>query len=118
MIVENIKYMIEKGHKNGLKVYPMTKQIGRNPVVAKALKKAGADGCVCVDMADARRVHEAGMKIGHLGHLVQVPEKETKAAVAMEPEYWTVYSMKKAKAISDALPEGNGQNLCTRRYLL
>lgn len=115
-IVENVKMMADLCHKNGMKLYPMTKQIGRNPVVIKALGEAGADGCVCVDMADARRVHEAGMKIGHLGHLVQVPAGETAAAVAMEPEYWTVYSLEKAKAISEALPQGKTQKVMARIY--
>lgn len=115
-IRENVKKMVSLAHKNGMKVYPMTKQIGRNPIIIQALKEAGADGCVCVDMADARRVHEAGMKIGHLGHLVQVPAGETAAAVAMEPEYWTVYSLEKARAISDALPNGKKQKVMARIY--
>lgn len=115
-IRENVKKMVEIAHKNGMKLYPMTKQIGRNPVITRVLKEAGADGCVCVDMADARRVHEAGMKIGHLGHLVQVPAGETAAAVAMEPEYWTVYSLEKAKAISEALPNGKTQKIMARIY--
>lgn len=115
-ITENVKMMADLAHENGMKLYPMTKQIGRNPVVTKALKNAGADGCVCVDMADARRVHEAGMKIGHLGHLVQVPAAETAAAAAMEPEYWTVYSIEKAEAISRALPKGRTQKVMARIY--
>lgn len=115
-IVENVKMMADLCHKYNMKLYPMMKQIGRNPVVTKAIKAAGADGCVCVDMADARRVHEAGMAVGHLGHLVQVPAGETAAAVAMKPHYWTVYSMEKAKAISDAMPEGQVQKVMARIY--
>ncbi|MDD2958350.1 MAG: alanine racemase [Lachnospiraceae bacterium] len=115
-IAQNVKMMADICHENGMKLYPMTKQIGRNPVVIKAIKSVGADGCVCVDMADARRVHEAGMPIGHLGHLVQVPKAETMAAAAMEPEYWTVYSLEKAKAISDAVPEGRIQKIMLRIY--
>lgn len=115
-IVENTMKMAEICHRKNMKLFPMTKQIGRNPAVMRALKETGADGFVCVDMADARRVHEAGMKIGHLGHLVQVPAGETAAAVEMEPEYWTVFSMEKAKAISNALPEGRTQKVMARIY--
>lgn len=115
-IVENTIKMADKCRQNNMKLYPMTKQIGRNPVVIRALKQAGADGCVCVDMADARRVHESGMKIGHLGHLVQVPSGETAAAIEMEPEYWTVFSMEKAREISDALPEGRTQKIMARIF--
>ena len=46
-IVENVKMMAELCHKYNMKLYPMTKQIGRNPVVLKAIREAGADGCVC-----------------------------------------------------------------------
>lgn len=62
-IRENVKMMADLCHKNGMKLYPMTKQLGRNPVVVKAAVEAGADGFVCVDIADARRVHEAGERL-------------------------------------------------------
>lgn len=115
-ISENAKLLADMSHRYGMKCYPMTKQLGRNPVVIQALRAAGADGCVCVDMADARRVHEAGMTVGHLGHLVQVPAGETAAAVAMKPVYWTVFSLEKAQAISDALPERQTQKIMLRLY--
>lgn len=115
-IIENVRLMADKAHECGMKLYPMMKQIGRNPVAVQAVQEAGADGFVCVDMADARRIHEAGGKIGHLGHLVQVPKAETATAVAMKPAYWTVYSYEKAKEISDALPAGQIQKVMARIY--
>lgn len=115
-IYENAKIMADICHKNNMKFFPMTKQIGRNPVAVDVLNRAGADGFVCVDMADARRVHRAGGKIGHLGHLVQVPSGETKAAVNMKPMFWTVFSMEKAREISEALPENQEQNILLRIY--
>ena len=115
-IYENGRLMAEQCHQHGMKLYPMTKQIGRNPAVVRTLNAAGADGYVCVDMADARRVFQAGGKVGHLGHLVQVPAAETEAAVLMKPEYWTVYSFEKAEAISKALPRGWTQKVMLRIY--
>lgn len=115
-IYENGVLMADICHKNNLKFFPMTKQLGRNPAVVKTLNKAGADGYVCVDMADARRVFASEGKIGHLGHLVQVPEGETQAAVNMNPEFWTVYSLEKAEAISRALPPGKEQKIMLRIY--
>lgn len=115
-VAQNARLMKEKADSLGLKIFAMTKQIGRNPAVIRTLMDAGIDSAVCVDMADARRVHEAGMKIGHLGHLVQVPMAETAAAVAMEPEYWTVYSLEKARQISQALPAGREQKILLRVY--
>ena len=57
----------------GIKVFAMTKQMGRNPDFIKALLRAGIDKVVAVDLAGARACHAAGIGIGHLGHLVQIP---------------------------------------------
>jgi len=113
---DNIQKIKAEADKYGLKFFPMMKQLGRNPVLMNVLKKNGVDSCVCVDMADARRAYANGMRIGHLGHLVQVPFAEIEAAVAMKPLYWTVYSLEKAKEISDAMPEGQIQNIMLRIY--
>lgn len=104
----------EEAHKNGLKAFAMAKQFGRNPVVLKAIQRAGIEGCVAVDMNCARPVAASGLKVSHLGHLVQVPRFETRAALNMHPEYWTVFSEEKAQAISDALEPGETQRVLAR----
>ena len=116
VISHNAKIMAEEGRKYGLKVFAMTKQIGRNPAAIETMIKAGIDAGVCVDMNDARPVHHAGMKIGHLGHLVQVPAWETEAALKMHPMYWTVYNFEKAQAVSEAVQLPETQNIMTRIY--
>lgn len=116
-ISQNARLMAEKGKACGLKVFAMTKQIGRNPVAIKAIMESGISAGVCVDMNDARPMYAAGMQIGHLGHLVQVPVHETEAGIAMSPLYWTVYNMEKAKEISDHLPAGRVQKVMTRVYM-
>ncbi|WP_312641057.1 alanine racemase [Hydrogenoanaerobacterium sp.] len=113
---KNARVIAEAGKRNNLKVFAMTKQIGRNPAALKALKSVGIDSCVCVDMNDARPVHANGLKIGHLGHLVQVPTAETEAAIKMNPLYWMVYNLEKAQAISKAMPEGKVQKVMARIY--
>ena len=100
-ISQNAKLMAEEGKKYNLKVFAMTKQIGRNPIAIKAMVDAGISAGVCVDMSDARPMAASGMEIGHLGHLVQVPFAETKAAAKLNPHYWMVYNLEKAKAISE-----------------
>lgn len=97
----NAKLMAEEGERYHLKVFAMTKQIGRNPVAIKAMVDAGIRAGVCVDMSDARPMTASGMEIGHLGHLVQVPFAETKAAAKLNPRYWMVYNLEKAKAVSE-----------------
>ena len=80
----------------GLTVLAMTKQIGRNPPALDALKRGGIDRFVAVDMACARPIHGRGHRLGHLGHLSQVPRHEAAAAARMRPDYWTVFNTEKA----------------------
>lgn len=87
-------------------VLAMTKQMGRNPAFIEAVADGGIDAFVAVDMADARRIHGVGHRVGHIGHLVQVPRREAAAAAAMAPDYWTVYSMDKAREAAKASAEG------------
>ncbi|MEV8630946.1 alanine racemase [Streptosporangium sp. NPDC051023] len=95
-VTANARTMRAEADRLGLRLYAMTKQVGRNPDFIAALRAGGVDAAVAVDMADARAVHRAGMRLGHLGHLVQVPRAEADAAAAMAPEHWTVFSMDKA----------------------
>ena len=48
-ILENAKHMLEIAKQNDVKLFYMLKQIGRNPIIAKALDEIGFDGCVAVD---------------------------------------------------------------------
>ena len=113
---DNAAVMAEAGKKYNFKIFAMTKQIGRNPVVLKAISEAGINSCVAVDLACARAVNAAGLKVGHLGHLVQIPRAETKAALNLKPDYWTVFSYEKAVEISNANTENREQKVLTRIY--
>jgi predicted amino acid racemase len=98
----NAHTIAEEAARLNLEVLAMTKQVGRNPAFLGALKDAGVDRCVAVDMTDARAVHRHGMRVGHIGHLVQVPRAEADTAAAMEPENWTVFSIDKAREAAEA----------------
>ncbi|UTV30399.1 YhfX family PLP-dependent enzyme [Photobacterium atrarenae] len=88
----------------GIRLYGMTKQFGRNPLLAKILvDELGYDGIVCVDFKEARQLHQAGIKISHIGHLVQPPSRYIPFIVStIQPEVITVYSLEKAQEISAA----------------
>jgi len=116
VVKDNATILAKAGKKHNLKVFAMTKQIGRNPVVLKAIKEAGIDSCVAVDMMCARAVGAAGLKVGHLGHLVQVPKDEVKAGLSLEPEYWTIFSYDKALEISKAISGGREQKVMARIF--
>ena len=99
----------------GLRVFAMTKQMGRNGDFCRAVKAGGIDRAVAVDMECARACVRAGLGIGHLGHLVQVPRHEADAAQRKTPDYWTVFNLQKAEeAASAASRLGRRQDLLAR----
>jgi predicted amino acid racemase len=101
--------------RHGLKIFAMTKQMGRNGSFCRAVKAGGIGKAVAVDMECARACRRAGLGIGHIGHLVQVPRAEAAAAAAMAPDYWTVFNAEKAAeaaAVADRI--GRRQDLLAR----
>lgn len=99
----------------GLTPLAMTKQMGRNPDFCRAVVDGGITASVAVDMDDARATVRAGMELGHLGHLVQVPRAETAAGAAMRPHNWTVFDdTKAAEAARAAADLGRDQALLAR----
>jgi predicted amino acid racemase len=111
----NARAMADAARKLGLKVFAMTKQMGRNSSFCRTVKKGGIDKAVVVDMECARACRRADLGIGHLGHLVQVPNAETAAAAAMVPDYWTVFNQERAEEAGRATTKtGRTQALIAR----
>jgi predicted amino acid racemase len=111
----NAEVMRREADRHGLDVFAMTKQVGRAPGFFAALRAGGIDAGVAVDMADARPMVAAGMTLGHLGHLVQVPRAEAEAAAALQPRNWTVFSDDKAaEAAAASRAAGRTQDLLAR----
>ena len=116
-IEANTAVLCRRARGLGLAVYAMTKQVGRAPGALAAMAAGGADGFVAVDMACARPIVGNGHRLGHLGHLVQVPRAEAAEAAGMEPDYWTVFSVNKAaEAAAAARAEGRSQRLLVRVF--
>jgi predicted amino acid racemase len=86
----------------GLGTFQMTKQFGRNPLVARAVAENGIEKVVAVDFEEARILHAHGLKMGHVGHLVQVPRAEAERAVAMDADVITVFGVEQARHIAAA----------------
>lgn len=116
MVANNARFLIAEAAKFHLTVFPMTKQFGRNPEVLKVMNAAGFDAYVAVDMTCARAIQSAGFKVGHLGHLVQIPQHEVAEAAAMLPLYWTVFSRAQAAAVDRAMTENLTQRVLLRVY--
>jgi predicted amino acid racemase len=98
----NARAIAETAAGLGLTTYQMTKQYGRNPVVARAVADEGISAAVAVEWPEAQVLAAAGIPIGHLGHLVQTPVQALPAAVRMRPEHVTVFGAEQARLWSDA----------------
>ncbi len=99
-ILKNAKTMLEEANKCGIKLYYMTKQIGRNPIIAKKLETLGFAGAVVVDYKEALIMIENNIKIGNVGHLVQVPKQILRKILMHKPEVITVFSSQIAVEIN------------------
>lgn len=111
----NAHTIATEARRRGLKVFAMTKQMSRSPSFCKAVARGGITKAVTVDMEDARACRRAGLAIGHIGHLVQIPRAEAAAAASLQPDYWTVFNFEKALEASDAsYAQGRVQNLLAR----
>ena len=75
----------------------MTKQMGRNASFCRAIMRGGIARSVAVDLNCARATHRAGMEVGHIGHLVQIPRGEADEAATLSPDWWTVFNLEKAR---------------------
>ena len=53
IFLENAKKILNEAKKYGIKLYYMTKQIGRNPYLGKKLQEMGYSGVVAVDFREA-----------------------------------------------------------------
>lgn len=114
-IEENARLLAEEAKQQGVNLYMMTKQIGRNPELAKRIAAAGLEKAVAVDAWEALVLAEAGIALGHVGHLVQVPNGMIKDILSYRPEVMTVFSLDKAQAVSkEALRQGIVQKLLMR----
>ena len=106
---QNAKLIKQQADVFNIRLYAMTKQFGRNPVLAKMLtQELGYDGIVCVDFKEARYFQQQGITVSHVGHLVQPPSQFIKALVeTIKPEVVTLYSLEKAQELSVAASQVN-----------
>jgi predicted amino acid racemase len=85
----------------GIRLYFMSKQIGHNPLLVRSVARAIPDAvAVCWD--EALALCAAGVRVSHVGHLVQPPNSALDRLIQMAPEVVTVYSIDKARALSEA----------------
>ena len=116
-LLSNAALMKNVAEKNDIHLYFMLKQLGRNPAIARELMHLGFDGVVAVDFKEAMTMIDAGIKLGNVGHLVQLPKAALKTVLAARPEVVTVFSLEKAKEISEVCRELNLEQKLLLRIL-
>ncbi|KKO51039.1 alanine racemase [Paenibacillus sp. DMB20] len=102
-VEHNASVLSETAAKHELKLYYMTKQIGRSGYAGKLIESNGIKQAVAVDIDEAFALSEAGCKIGHIGHIVQ-PGKNQWGVVLqhIKPEVVTLFSIERAVQLSEA----------------
>ena len=95
-VEDNARAISVKADSLGLTVMAMTKQMGRNESFCRAVMRGGIARSVAVDLQCALGTKRAGMELGHIGHLVQIPKWEADSAARLSPTWWTVFNAEKA----------------------
>ncbi len=99
-IKENARLIKKEADKYNIDVFQMTKQFGRNPIVAKAIESAGIKKSACVDFQCGLVLNKEKIKIGNIGHLVQIPNHLINKILKLKPEVVTVFNIEKINKIA------------------
>ncbi|WP_338232555.1 YhfX family PLP-dependent enzyme [Companilactobacillus muriivasis] len=102
MLHENTVKMVAEANKYGVELLYMTKQLGRNPIVAKEIQSAGIENAVVVDFREAEVFMENNLKLGNVGHLVQTPKALLEKIISYGTKYFTMYSLENAVDLNEA----------------
>lgn len=100
--LENSRKILDAAGQEGIRLYYMLKQLGRNPYLGKKLEEMGYDGAVVVDWKEAAVAMENRLHIAHAGHLVQIPDAFLPQVISYGCDYMTVYSRDKLAKIDAA----------------
>jgi len=109
MVFENAKKLKDAASENGVDLYFMLKQIGRNPYLADKIIEAGIKKSVVVDFKEALVMMENNIPIGNVGHLVQIPEAMIEQVLEYGVEHVTVFSIEKMQSINKVAKKLNIQ---------
>lgn len=101
----NTKEMAKVAKDNDIELLYMTKQLGRNPVIARAIQESGISSAVVVDFREAETFMHAHLNIGNVGNLVQMPRHLARKILSYGTKYVTVYSMSNLQYINDIAKE-------------
>lgn len=99
--IMNAQMILDKAKEKNVKLYFMLKQLGRNPLIGKALMEIGYEGAVVVDYREAEIMMDNNIPLGNVGHLVQTPKHLIERILKYGVEVFTVFSFEKLKEINE-----------------
>ena len=101
MVTSNSEKLQFEAKRVGLKSYICSKEFGRNPIVIKSIMNTGMKEALGYDIEEIKVLHRYGIPIAHVGHFGQIPSSDLQWVMKeVKPEFITVYSLEKARAIS------------------
>ncbi|MDR2975820.1 MAG: YhfX family PLP-dependent enzyme [Streptococcaceae bacterium] len=92
-IEENAGKIAKAASDNEIELFYMTKQLGRNPIIAQTIADAGIEKAVAVDFREAEILMHNKLALGNIGHLVQVPRKLLEKIVQYGTKYMTEFTL-------------------------
>jgi hypothetical protein len=113
-VTRNARRISDEARRLDMEVLAMTKQVGRGAPFADALRAGGVNRAVAVDLARATAADAAGLHVGHLGHLVQIPRSQAAFAASLDPDNWTVFNDTKPPRPPQHPPRPAAPRTCSR----
>lgn len=115
-VKHNAQAIADSAKASGIKNYFMTKQFGWNPLISKVIIDSGIKSAVALDIEEAKGLHRCGIKVDHVGHVVQIPTSQIDFAISqLRPEVVTIYNYDKAEEVNRAAAKiGIKQNVMLR----
>ncbi|WP_392562941.1 alanine racemase [Orbus sturtevantii] len=108
-IIENTQNLVQEAQNNRIELFYMTKQFGRNPLIAKKISQSGIADAVAVDYKEALLLKSHNLSIGNIGHLVQVPLSLLEEFIVYGVKFITVYSIEQLQKIDAVCQKYNKQ---------
>jgi predicted amino acid racemase len=115
-ILSNARLIIDAANAAGIEILYETKQFARSAAICSALAGLGLQRAMAVDIEELYALERLNVRIGHAGHLGQLPQGDIEHVVRVtRPDYITVFSYEKAAYVARvAADAGLNQNIVLR----
>lgn len=96
----NAAALAEEARSHGVGLWFVAKHYGRNPLISQTVAEH-IPAAAAIDHREADALLAAGVRLGNLGHLVQVPRRRLPGLLARTPDFVTVTDAANLEAVDD-----------------